>query len=96
MGYGILQQGQTVKRQAKSGIREASRLEENRNRQNEAIEANEKQAKIGNATAGATTGATAGATMASTAGLGAASIGVSALASGGIGLAAGWLLSELF
>lgn len=96
MGYGILQQGRDVKNQAKSAIQGASRLEDNRNNQNKAIKSAEKQTKVANATAGATTGAMAGAQAASTAGLGAASIGASALATGGIGLAAGLLLSELF
>jgi len=108
MGYGILQQGQTVKNQAKSGIRSAAKLEENRNNQNKAIQASEKQAKASNATAGATIGAMAGANMASTAAAtaasgGAAATGIAGLgvmgaaaATGGIGLAAGLLLSELF
>lgn len=94
--YGLINTGASKKQQAISGLSKSASDENNRNIANENI----KQAKIAqkktNAGAGAATGATVGANMASGMGLGAASIGASALASGGIGLAAGLLLSELF
>ena len=108
MAYGLLQQGSNVKQQAMGGMRQAAQLEQNRNQQNTAIKMQDKQAKTANATAGATTGAMIGANMAATGAATAASTGVAAtgiagmgalgagLATGGIGLAAGLLLSELF
>ena len=96
MSYGLLQQGRTVKSQAMSGMKNAATLEQNRNQSNENIAQADKNAKNANAMTGATTGAMIGAGAASTAGLGAASMVASGLATGGIGLAAGLLLSELF
>ena len=102
MSYGLLQQGGNVKNQAMSGIRDAAKLEQNRNLSNSAIDRQGSQAKTSNATAGATTGAMMGVRAANAAiasGSAAAGTGTllaSGLASGGIGLAAGLLLSELF
>lgn len=96
MAYGLINTGASKKRQALSGLKQSASDENNRNIANENIKQAESAQKKTNASTGAATGATIGATMASNMGLGAASIGASALASGGIGLAAGLLLSELF
>ena len=94
--YGLINTGASKKQQAISGLSKSASDENNRNIANKNIEQAESAQKKTNASTGAATGATIGATMASNMGLGAASIGASALASGGIGLAAGLLLSELF
>jgi hypothetical protein len=108
MGYSLVNQGQAVKNQAMSGIRDAAKMEHQRNQANKNIKMQEKSAKTANATAGATTGAMIGTSMAATGAATAATTGVAAtgiagmsalgagLATGGIGLAAGLLLSELF
>lgn len=96
MAYGLINTGASKKQQAISGLSKSASDENNRNIANENIKQAESAQKKTNASTGAATGATIGATMASNMGLGAASIGASALASGGIGLAAGLLLSELF
>jgi|26BtaG_2_1085354.scaffolds.fasta_scaffold00050_57 hypothetical protein len=94
--YGLINTGASKKQQAISGLSKSASDENNRNIANKNIKQAESAQKKTNASTGAATGATIGATMASNMGLGAASIGASALASGGIGLAAGLLLSELF
>ena len=94
--YGLINTGASKKQQAISGLSKSASDENNRNIANENIKQAESAQKTTNASTGAATGATIGANMASSMGLGAASIGASALASGGIGLAAGLLLSELF
>lgn len=96
MAYGLVNAGNTKKNQALSGIGKTAQDENQRNIANDNIKQAESNQKKSNAGMGASTGAMIGANMASGMGLGAASIGLSALASGGIGLAAGLLFSELF
>lgn len=96
MTYGLINAGNSKKQQAISGLRKSASDENSRNIANKNIKQAEKAQKKTNASTGASTGAVIGGQMASSMGLGAASIGASALASGGIGLAAGLLLSELF
>jgi hypothetical protein len=96
MSYGLINTGSNKKNLALSGFRDSAKAENQRNIANNQLEQAERAQRKTNAGMGASTGATIGATMASNMGLGAASIGASALASGGIGLAAGLLLSELF
>jgi uncharacterized protein YcfJ len=96
MPYGLINTGASKKQQAISGLSKSASDENNRNIANENIKQAESAQKKTNASTGAAAGATIGAQMASGMGLGAASIGASALATGGIGLAAGLLLSELF
>ena len=95
MAYGLLNSGNTTKKQAKAGFQQSAQAENSRNIANDNIAMAESTAKKTNAATGASTGATIGASMASGAGLGGASILASGLASGGIGLAAGLLLTEL-
>ena len=102
MGYGLLNSGTSTKDQALSGMEQNAQAEQQRNIANDNIEAAEDAAKKTNAATGASVGATAGVTSASTAissGAAAAGTGTllaSGLATGGIGLAAGLLLTELF
>lgn len=115
MSYSLINQGQSVKRQALGGLKTAADLETNRNLANKQLDRSEKQATTANAVAGATTGAMAGANMAATVAGAGSNAAVGALghgattaffgsmgtmgamaATGGIGLAAGLLLSELF
>lgn len=94
MGYGIINTGGTTKQRALSGMRQSADSEQQRNIANKNIEAADDAAKKTNAGAGLSTGAVIGANMAS--GVAGASVGLSALATGGIGLGAALLLSELF
>lgn len=96
MGYGLVDTGYSKKNQALQGMSQTAQSETQRNIANDNIKQAEKGQKKANAGAGASAGAAIGANMASSMGLGAASIGASALATGGIGLAAGLLFSELF
>ena len=96
MSYGILNTGRSTKDQAMTGLRNAAQLEQNRNLKNDQIERQEDAADASTQATAATSAATLGAGMASSAGLGTASILASGLASGGIGLVAGLLLTELF
>jgi predicted phage tail protein len=104
-----MQQGRSVKNQAMKGISTAAKLEQNRNLTNDGIDRAETSAKTTNATAGATTGAMIGANVGAAATVAAAVPGAAAatgvgalgalgagLATGGVGLVAGLLLSELF
>ena len=94
MAYGLLNTGFNKKNQALRGLEKSASDENQRNIQNERLDQAESQAKKTNAGTGAATGAMVGANMAS--GVAGASVGLSALATGGVGLAAGLLLSELF
>lgn len=96
MSYGLMQAGNETKRQAMQGLSASAREENQRNMTNKGIKAQESAAKKTNASAGAATGATIGANLAATSGIAGASVGLSALATGGVGLAAGLILSELF
>ena len=94
MSYGLLQQGQSTKNQAISGMASAAKMEQQRNLTNDSIDRQDKQAKVTNITAGATTGAMLGASSAATAGAQTGAIGGPwGMA---IGAAAGFLFSELF
>ena len=107
MGYSLIDQSRTVKNQAKRGLQDAAKMEQKRNLTNDGLERQESQAKAANATAGATTGAMIGASIGAAGTATAATTGVAAtglagmgamgagLATGGIGLAAGLLLTEL-
>lgn len=96
MGYGVINTGANVKQRALSSMQQTSQLESNRNEANKNIKAADSSAKKTNAAAGVSTGAMIGGNMATGMGLGATSVGLSALASGGVGLGVALLLSELF
>lgn len=102
MAYGLLNAGADVKGQAMQGMKSTANEENQRNIANNNIEAGEKAAKKSNASAGATTGAIAGVQAASSAAAaagmtaGTGTLIASGLATGGIGLMAGLVLSELF
>lgn len=102
MAYGLLSAGQSTKNQALAGLRQSAAEETNRNIANKNIEQMELSGKKQMAGTGAGIGAMMGVNAASSAisaGTAAAGTGTmlaSGLASGGIGLLAGWALSELF
>lgn len=108
MSYGILNTGNSVKQQALGGLRQNAQEETNRNIANKNLDQAEKMATKSNMGAGAGVGASIGLSAAASGAATAASTGVAAtgiagmgalgagLAGGGIGLAAGFLLSELF
>lgn len=108
MAYGLVNAGNTKKNQALSGIGKTAQDENQRNIANDNIKQAESNQKKSNAGMGASTGAMIGAQMAGSAastaaaggaaatGIASLGVGGAALATGGIGLAAGLLLSELF
>lgn len=85
MGYGLMQAGQQFKSDAKRGLSDVSRMEQQRNQSNDAIDRAEKQQRASNVGMGAATGAMAGAQAGSVGGPWGAVIGA------GIGLLASYL-----
>tara|TARA_R110002167_G_scaffold91458_1_gene246080 strand:- start:154356 stop:154679 length:324 start_codon:yes stop_codon:yes gene_type:complete len=106
MAYGLIDTGRGLKSSSMQGMKVAAEQETNRNIANTNIEQMEDSAKSTNAATGATTGAMIGAQAATTAaattaaggvatGIGAMGMVGAGMATGGIGLVAGLLLSEL-